>query len=202
MKIAKIWDTETGKVIWRGSSGKNIYDGKFYPLNENEILVGQKNKIAVTWDIRSNKIVQRYEEHLQTVNTVTFIDNNRRFVTTSDDKKIFIWDYGTPVVIKHISEPEMHSVPFVTVHPNQKWFVGQSMDNQLVVYGAMNKFFQNKKKHFKGHLNAGFAMQVDISPDGRFVMSGDAKGRLFFWDWKSSRIYRFVTNLSLLYYMC
>jgi pre-mRNA-processing factor 17 len=38
--------------------------------------------------MRSDKITQQYEEHLGPVNTITFIDNNRRFVSTSDDKKV------------------------------------------------------------------------------------------------------------------
>eukprot|EP00494_Astrolonche_serrata_P024106 UN24364 len=121
----KIWDTEYGKVVSRHSSGKQSFDAKFYPRDENEFLCGQNNKIAVQWDIRSDQIVQRYDDHLQAVNTVTFIDDDRRFVTTSDDKKILIWDYGTPVVSKHISEPHLHSVPYVSVHPNGKWMIGQ-----------------------------------------------------------------------------
>jgi len=40
------------------------------------------------------QVAQEYEEHLGAVNTVTFIDENRRFISTSDDKKIFIWEYG------------------------------------------------------------------------------------------------------------
>ncbi|ETO28390.1 hypothetical protein RFI_08745 [Reticulomyxa filosa] len=185
----KLWDTETGKVIWRGSSGKIPFDAKLYPENENEFLCGQKNKIAVQWDIRANKIVQNYEEHLQAVNAILFIDDNRRFVTSSDDKKIFIWDYGVPVVIKHIADPSLHSVPFLTLHPNKKWFLGTSLDNQIVVYGAANRFSPNSKKHFRGHMVAGYSCQIDVSPDGRFVMSGDAQGRVFFWDWKTSRVY-------------
>ena len=70
------------------------------------------------WDIRANRIVQRYDDHMGAVNSVTFIDDCRRFVTTSDDKKILIWDYGTPVVTKHISEPHLHSVPHMSVHPS------------------------------------------------------------------------------------
>ncbi len=34
--------------------------------------------------------VQSYDDHLGSINTITFIDNNRKFVCTSDDKIFFI----------------------------------------------------------------------------------------------------------------
>ncbi len=35
--------------------------------------------------------MQQYEEHIGSVNTITFLDNNRKFVSTGDDKKVFLW---------------------------------------------------------------------------------------------------------------
>lgn len=69
----------------------------------------------------SGDIVQEYDQHLGPVNTITFVDENRRFVTTSDDKTIRAWDYDIPVVIKYIAEPHMHSMPAVTLHPSSMW---------------------------------------------------------------------------------
>merc|ERR1712216_494041 len=64
----------------------------------------------------------------------------------------------------------------------------------------MGKFRCNRKKVFKGHSNAGYACQVGFSPDGRFVTSGDGDGKLFFWDWKTCRIFKTsrLTTRSLL----
>ena len=45
------------------------------------------------WDIRSGEIVQEYDRHLGPVNTITFVDQNRRFVTTSDDKSLRVWEW-------------------------------------------------------------------------------------------------------------
>lgn len=42
---------------------------------------------------------------------------------------------------------------------------------------------------FRGHNNAGYAIDVDISPDGQFLMSGDSGGFLCFWDWKTCKMY-------------
>lgn len=72
------------------------------------------------YDMNSSEITQEYDQHLGPVNTITFVDDNRRFVTTSDDKTIRAWDYDIPVVIKYIAEPDMHSMPAVTLHPNSK----------------------------------------------------------------------------------
>ena len=34
------------------------------------------------------------------------------------------------------------------------------------------------------------SLQVNFSTDGRYVMSGDGEGRCFFWDWKTTKIFR------------
>lgn len=35
------------------------------------------------WDLNSGQITQKYDQHLGAVNTITFIDENRRFISTS-----------------------------------------------------------------------------------------------------------------------
>jgi len=123
------------------------------------------------------------------VNTITFVDQNRRLVTTADDKSLRIWEWDIPVDSKVISEPHLHSCPATTLSPNGKWLACQSMDNQVLIYSVLGRFRQNKKKIFKGHMNAGYACQVNFSPDMRYVISGDADGKLNIWDWKTSKLY-------------
>ena len=56
--------------------------------------------------------------HLGAVNTITFVEEGRRMVTTSDDKSMRVWEWDIPVDIKYIADPSMHSMPSVAVHPN------------------------------------------------------------------------------------
>ncbi|QRV83403.1 pre-mRNA-processing factor 17 [Ceratobasidium sp. AG-Ba] len=185
----KLWDTETGKCIKAFTNGKIPHVVKFHPDEDkqNIFLAGMSDKKIIQYDIDSAEIIQEYDQHLGPVNSITFVDENRRFVTTSDDKTIRAWDYDIPVVIKYIAEPHMHSMPSVTLHPTKKWFAAQSLDNQILVYSTDN-FRQNRKKRFAGHSVAGYACQVGFSPDGRWVSSGDGEGNMVFWDWKTGRI--------------
>ncbi|KAI0786117.1 pre-mRNA splicing factor [Abortiporus biennis] len=185
----KLWDTETGQCIKRFSNGKIPYVVRFHPDEDKQhiFLAGMSDKKIIQYDINSGEITQEYDQHLGPVNTITFVDDNRRFVTTSDDKTIRAWDFDIPVVIKYIAEPHMHSMPAVTLHPNKKYFAAQSLDNQILVYSTDN-FRQARNKRFAGHSVAGYACQVGFSPDGKWISSGDGEGNVVFWEWKTGRI--------------
>ena len=101
--------------------------------------------------------------------------NWNRGPSISDDVMIgkpSIYCRDVPIDMKYISEPHMHSMPAVTIHPNgkftelwevlpmespcdisvEKWLACQSMDNQIMIYGVHNNFRLNRKKNFKGHM--------------------------------------------------
>lgn len=191
-KNVQYWDTETGQVISTFTNKKTPFCVSVHPdpSQQNIILTGCSNKKAVQWDTNTCNIVQEYDEHLGAVNTATFHEDGKRILTTSDDKKIFLWEFGIPVVVKHIAEPCMHSVPAVNVSPNGKHLIGQSMDNKIITYEAFGKFKFLAKKQFKGHLNSGYAITPAFSSDGRWVMSGDVDGKLWFWDWQKCKNFR------------
>ena len=124
-RTVKLWDTETGKCVNTFITGKLPYVAKFNPdpAHGADILVGQNDKKIIQWDTNTAQITQEYDQvcvdfscastsevfppppsnqlqHLGPINTITFVDGNRRFVTTSDDKAIRVWEYGIPVTIK------------------------------------------------------------------------------------------------------
>ncbi|KAL4793220.1 WD40-repeat-containing domain protein [Aspergillus venezuelensis] len=187
----KLWDTETGTCISRFSTGKTPHVLRFNPSPEHshEFIAGMSDKKIVQFDTRSGELVQEYDHHLAPINTLTFVDNNNRFISTSDDKSLRAWEYGIPVPIKFIAEPYMFALTRSAAHPNGKYVAFQSGDNQIVVYGATDKFRQNRKKSFRGHNNAGYAIDISISPDGQFLASGDSAGYVCFWDWKTGKMY-------------
>jgi len=201
-RLINLWDTETGECLRSFSNGKIPYCVKFHPDRQREglFIAGCSDKKIIQWDTNAGKIVQQYDGHLGAVNALAFIDEGKRFVSSSDDKSLRIWEWGIPVVIKYISEPHMHSIPALAVHPNGKWFVGQSLDNQIVCYSTSDRFRLNRKKTFSGHITAGYACQLGFSPDGHFLYSGDCEGQIWFWDWKNTRMLKTIkahNNVSI-----
>ena len=189
-RYIKLWDTETGQCVNRFTNKKVGYCVKFNPDDDKQHLfvVGTADKKIVTWDTRSNEIVQEYDRHMGAVNTITFCDDNRRFVSTSDDKSMRVWEWDIPVDMKYIADPGMHSMPAVTKSPNDKYLACQSLDNKISIYTCGEKFRQHKKKTFKGHMVAGYACTIDFSPDMSYLVSGDGDGKCCIWDWKTTRM--------------
>ncbi|CAG2169268.1 unnamed protein product [Oppiella nova] len=189
-RYMKLWDTETGQCIKRFTNRKVAYCVKFNTDEERSHLFisGMSDKKIICWDTRSGSIVQEYDRHLGAINTVTFVDNNRKFVSTADDKSIRVWEWDIPVDVKYIAEPHMHAIPAVTPAPNGKWLACQSMDNKIQAFACMNRFKLNQKKVFTGHMVAGYACSPDFSPDMSYLISGDADGKVFIWDWKTTKL--------------
>uniref|UniRef100_A0A7N2LKE7 Pre-mRNA splicing factor n=1 Tax=Quercus lobata TaxID=97700 RepID=A0A7N2LKE7_QUELO len=185
-------DTETGQVISTFSTGKIPYVVRLNPDDnkQNILLAGMSDKKIVQWDMNTGQVTQEYDQHLRAVNNITFVDNNRRFVTSSDDKSLRVWEFGILVVIKYIREPHMHSMPSISLHPSTNYLAALSLDDQILMYSTRDKFQLNKKKIFSGHIVAGYACQVNFSLNGRSVMSGDGEGKCWFWDWKTRKVFR------------
>lgn len=188
--LVHLWDTESGKIISSFSNNKISFCVAVHPRDDDSIIVGNQVCKAIQYDARSGRVVQEYNEHLGSVNSVTFCQDGNKLVTTSEDRKIFVWSYGIPVVEKYIAEPHFHSVPAVTLHPTQPYLVGQSMNNSMIVYQTTDPFVYQSKKRFFGHSNTGYAIRPGFSNDGKFVVSGSSDGSVFFWDWKSAKMYR------------
>uniref|UniRef100_A0A0N4ZCY7 WD_REPEATS_REGION domain-containing protein n=1 Tax=Parastrongyloides trichosuri TaxID=131310 RepID=A0A0N4ZCY7_PARTI len=196
----KLWDTYNKNqclITYKGKV-KNRFDAKSIPFcckfnpdedKNNMIMAGLQNKKITQWDTRTGEVVQTYDRHLGAVNSITFFDKNRRFVSTSDDKSLRIWEWEIPVDTKLIQNVGLHSIPTMTKSPDDQWIIGQSMDNRIVLFQLIDdKLKFAKKKALRGHNTQGFPCTTDFSPDMSYVISGDGDGKLFIWNWKTHRI--------------
>ena len=75
------------------------------------------------------------------------------------------------------------------VHPSGKCAVYHRSCNPVVLYAATDQLCNNRKKVFRGHNSAGYAIDADISPDRQFLTSGVSRRWLCIWNQKSCKLY-------------
>jgi pre-mRNA-processing factor 17 len=188
-RTLRLWNTETGAVVQTFSNKKVPYVVQFYPKDDNLFVVGQSDNKIVTYDATTAEITQEYNHHLAPVNAILFVeDHGTKMVSSGDDKKVLVWEWDIGVPIKYISDPTMHSMPSLTMHPSLQYFCAQSLDNTIAVFQANNRFALQRKKTYSGHVVSGYACEMAFSPDGQYLVSGDGNGNIFFWDWKKHKI--------------
>ncbi|KAH9259486.1 hypothetical protein BASA81_002529 [Batrachochytrium salamandrivorans] len=136
--FVNLWDTETGQLLCRFHdpnhphlAGVNAVE--FKPDDEFQLVGACSDRRLRHWDIRigGNKPQQTYDFHQSAVNTAMFCERGRKFVSTGDDRKMAIWDWGVPSPVKIISEVSLPSIPATALHPSTLSFVGVGLDNRL-----------------------------------------------------------------------
>jgi pre-mRNA-processing factor 17 len=199
-KSVKLWDTETGAIVTSFDTMNSIsFSLGTHPAHPSILLAGINKKI-VQFDTRTGDNLQEYDYHLDAVNSITFVDEGRKFITSSDDKTIRVWEFGVPVQIQVIKDTEMHAASTASLSPDGTTWLGQNADNTIVSYSVTGpKVRQLKKKTFQGHSSAGYAIDVGMSPDSQYLYSGDGEGRVFLWSWKSRKV---VKTLSAHQQVC
>ncbi|CUS21809.1 LAQU0S04e01288g1_1 [Lachancea quebecensis] len=187
----KIWDTETGDIRHRYKFPAVPNCAEFSPVNPNELIVGLSNSEVRHFDLRvahKDGLVQVYDHHLSSIIALKYFPDGTKFISSSEDKSMRIWDNQVNIPIKQISDTAQYSMPYVDVHPEHHYFATQSMDNAIYAFSMKPKYRRNPKKRFEGHKCAGYGIGFGFSPDGQYLASGDTKGRVYIWDWKTTRL--------------
>lgn len=198
------WDVETATLTetLRHSSGKPCLTHRYHPFNQNTVeednsagggdarlIVAAVHDKIVLWDVRVSceKHQREYSGHTGSILHIAFLDGGRKLLTTSEDKTMRTWEYRVPVQIRQFADAGMHAISHVQAHPKEEYLAAQSFDDTIVVIrdegGGKVKFL--REKVFTGHTIAGSACQLQFSPDGEFLSSGDVNGAIHIWRWSN-----------------
>ncbi|SCU79811.1 LADA_0B03290g1_1 [Lachancea dasiensis] len=190
-QYVKIWDVETGRVNNRLNFSCTPNCASFRPSNSNELIVGLSNREIRHFDLRvsdKNGLVQVYDHHLSSIIALKYFPDGSKLISSSEDKTMQIWENQINIPIKQISDTAQYSMPYIDIHPEHNYFAAQSMDNTIYPFSMKPKYKRHPKKRFEGHKCAGFGIGFGFSSDGRYIASGDSKGGVFIWDWKTTRL--------------
>jgi WD40 repeat protein len=85
------------------------------------------DKTIQFWDAAAKVLLQTLEGYTSSVNSITFLPNNKQIVFGSYDKTMRFWDAATGVSLQTF-EGYISSVYSVTFSPNGKQIVSRSGD--------------------------------------------------------------------------
>lgn len=193
--VLYLTDTETGKLLFTGENEFRITCLKFHPTNANVSLCGGFSGMVNAWDTRTPKIINIYKAAVQQTLDILFINDGREFLTTTDsvsrdsaDRTIIAWDFLTAAKISNQIFHERYTCPTMACHPKESVFVAQTNGNYIALFSTQRPYKINKRKRYEGHKVEGFAIGCEFSPDGAFILTGSSEGKVYFYNYYTSRI--------------
>jgi WD40 repeat protein len=138
-KYAILWDPKNGKELrrFRGYSllfGYGINDVAFN--STGELLAGALgNGTAMIWNVQTGKKVHSLTGHSGGVFGITFNSYNRLFATSSEDKRIRLWDVDMDTKYKlHVLRGHKNIINDLSFVANDHYLVSASSDQTLRVW--------------------------------------------------------------------
>ena len=199
--LVRVWDTEGCEMLRScayGKAGGTRLVGcgahMIHPENRS-LLVASFDKHICMFDLREPSkggeegtppVSRLYHGSMGAVMSMDWVDRNGNvFVSSSTDKSIRTWDFRVATQIKQFVDPAMQAASYVVKHPHDSSLAAQCLDDTIrkITLDAGGKMKLHRDQVLSGHSVSGTSCELSFSPDGQFVSTGDATGKLLVWNW-------------------
>lgn len=159
-------------------------DGRFMAAAGHDTL-------ARLWDLKTGRLTRVLRGHGGGIRTVAFSPNCKLLATGSWDNMIHVWDVATGRSIARLGTPEdKHNVASVAFAPDNRHIVSGGFDKTVRAWDI-----DSRKMLWKSVPHQLEVMGVDVSPDGRTVVSvtgfykrKNDPGEITFFDLKTGKM--------------
>ena len=200
-RSAVLTDIGYGKELVRLKHSAYVSLIKAHPTDKNLALTGDFDGRLQLWDLRTSKSAKNFKGAGGKILAAVFLPSGGSgadsFVASSDivrknsfSQAVNVWDVGSGVTLTQQLYFEPFTCPCLRLHPGGEEFMAQSNGNYIVLFSAKKPFKWNKRKRFQGHYVSGFDVGFDVSPDGGVVCSASAEGKVYFYDYFSTKLIR------------
>lgn len=184
----QVWDIANGKLEYKIPEENTIESFLLLP-EQQRLLCGCENGNITMWDMETRKKIGIVGKHHEAVNCLAFIPNSNTLISASNDHTLRFWRLDVKnAAIKSTSEDHAEQVNRVKVAPNNRFAVSiageehgfinhYSADNSIRVWNLNNGQLLRVMNEHEGSVQ-----RIALSPDNRYVFSGDQEGTLIVWD--------------------
>ncbi|MCA9470211.1 MAG: WD40 repeat domain-containing protein [Nitrospira sp.] len=174
-RTVRIWslnNDETTKVM-RGHKGGVLA----VSINPASTLVasGGHEPVVRVWDLQTGAQIKVFEGHVGSVNSVKFTSDGMRVITGGQDGVLRIWDVLSGGLIKEL-KPDCGVINGIAVSKRPIYFVAGCWEKAVLWKEPDGEPF------VLPHGDLNWVASVDISQDGKSLLTGDGKGVVRIWD--------------------
>lgn len=200
-KRVVLTDATTATVLQEFAHASFVSRLAVHPDNTNMFVSGEDARSVTLWDVRTGgRPVSQFKGVGGRVLDVTFLGPDGRELVASSDivrrnatsQTVVVWDVASTAVLSNQIYQEPYTCPCVRAHPTDSTFLVQSNADYIVLFSSSRPYRLDKYRRFEGHRVGGYPVQFDLSPDGGVVASGDANGRLVFYNYHNGKLLKDV----------
>jgi len=175
-KTLRLWELDTGNCLRTFEGHRDCVESVSISPDGRWGLSGSDDKTLGLWELATGQCVRTFEGHEATVNSVSISPDGRWCLSGSKDSKK-LWDFSTGKRVRDfLLGSELVDVPFfdlsLALSPDGHWILSHGQGLWELATGRfVNRFVSNS-----------FVNPAVFSPDGRWVFSGGADGKLSMWE--------------------
>jgi WD40 repeat protein/transcriptional regulator with XRE-family HTH domain len=180
----KLWDVESGMLLWTGWHTGSINTVAFAP--DGRLLAsGGDDTLVQVWDSHSGTMVQRLAGQGGTVYSLTWSPDGRLLACGFADGSISLWEPEAPepgTGLQHLAG-HSHWVPGLAFSPDGTQLASASFDGSVKLWDLKSR---SCLQTFSWHTDR--VMRVAWSPDGRTLASCSFDRTISLWDVEQGRL--------------
>lgn len=181
-----LWDLQSGKYQFKlFGQPDRIFSVSMTPDCRMAVSGDWSGWICV-WDLENRKLLRTFKAHKGAIFSVSMTPDGRRAASGGEDRIIHVWDLKTGKRVNTLSHNDI----------GQVLTLAMSADGQVVMSGHEWEF-ESDRKTIRNLLNVWNVQKeqlvhsfwqfstvdcLDITPDGKKLITGDCKGNITVWN--------------------
>lgn len=194
----KVFDISDGKLVCElAGHTKGISDVAFLPINSN-ILASCSDDLTIRiWSLTKQKCVRILKKHTYHVTVIRFTTKGNILVSGSADETITIWDLSNGKTLKTLAA-HLDPVSSLSITPDNTIIVSASYDGLMRLFDlelgqCLKTLVYNSASHGTATASTSDVVNfpisnVEILPNGKYILSSSLDGKLRLWDYMDSRV--------------